>query len=434
MIGTAKGNGVAMAEHCDSYYAATANDRRAHPVLKGREQADVCIVGAGFTGLSAALTLAERGFSVAVIEARRVGWGASGRNGGQLIGDPGTESRMRHRLGADFADLLWSLRWRGHEIIEERVRRYAIDCDLKPGYLDVAIKPRHLQELRADHAYLQSRGFAHEAKLLTGAEVADLLGTSVYIGGLTNLRNGHLHPLNLCLGEARAAESLGARIYENSPVSRIVHGTRPRVLVPGGEVEADAVLVAGDAYHRLEGGRLSGLTYTAGSFIMATERLPGDVVRRINPRDLAVCDANYLLDYFRLSADRRLLFGGRCNYSGREPRSIRRSLLPRMRKLYPELRDIAIQYEWGGRIGVVPNRIPLLGRISPNVFFAQGYSGNGVNMSHIAGEITADAIGGTLTRLDLFERIDHRRLPLGQWGGDRLMALGLIYYRLRDLL
>ncbi len=423
-----------MAEHCASYYAATANDDRVHPALAGRHTADVCVVGAGFTGLAAALTLAERGYSVAVVEANRVGWGASGRNGGQMIGDPGCEARMGERLGGDFADVLWHLRWRGHEIIEERVRRYAIDCDLKRGYVDVAVKPRHLPDLRADYEHLQRRGFAHESNLLTRAEVADLLGTTAYLGGLTNLRNGHVHPLNLCLGEARAATALGARIFEQSPVVQIVHGRRARVVAALGEVEADAVLLAGDAYHRLESRRLSGLTFNAGSFIMATAPLPEAVVCRINPRALAVCDANYLLDYFRLSADGRLLFGGRCNYSGREPASIRRALLPRMLRLYPALRDVAIEYEWGGRVGVVPSRIPLLGRVSPNVYFAQGYSGNGVNMSHIAGEIIADAIGGTLTRLDMFERIKQRRVPLGRWGGDQLMALALVYYRLRDLL
>ncbi|MBM4195507.1 MAG: FAD-binding oxidoreductase [Gammaproteobacteria bacterium] len=423
-----------MAEHCRSWYAATANDRRGHPSLAGEQAADVCVIGAGFTGLSAALTLAERGYSVAVVEAQRVGWGASGRNGGQLIGDPGTEARMRRRLGEADADALWALRWRGHEIVEERVRGYAIDCDFRRGYVDVAIKPRQMRDLEADHAYLQQRGFADESRLLGAAEVAELLGTTAYVGGLTNFRNGHLHPLNLCLGEARAAVSRGVRVFEQSPVTRIEHGARPRVVTDRGAVSAEAVLLAGDALHRLEGRRLDGHTFNAGSFIIATAPLPAEARRRINPRDLAVCDGNHLLDYFRLSADGRLLFGGRCNYSGREPASIRRALVPRMLKLYPELRDVAIEYEWGGLVGVVPNRIPLLGRSAPNVYFAQGYSGNGINMSHIAGEIVADAIDGTLARLDLFERIGHRRLPLGRWGGDRLMALALAWYRLRDLL
>jgi glycine/D-amino acid oxidase-like deaminating enzyme len=423
-----------MAEHCRSWYAATANDRSEHAPLAGEHVADVCVIGAGFTGLSAALALAERGYSVAVVEAERVGWGASGRNGGQLIGDAATESRMRRRLGEAHADALWALRWRGHEIVGERVRRYAIECDFRRGYVDVAVKPRQMRALQEDHEYLQRRGLGDEVQLLDASGTAALLGTTAYVGGLTNSRNGHLHPLNLCLGEARAAAALGVRLFEQSRVTRIEHGPRPRVVTVAGAVTADAVLLAGDALHRLEGRHLAGRTFSAGSFIIATAPLPAEVRQRINPRDLAVCDGNHLLDYFRLSADGRLLFGGRCNYSGREPASIRRSLVPRMVKLYPELRDVAIDYEWGGIVGVVPNRIPMLGRTAPNVYFAQGYSGNGINMSHVAGEIVAEAIGGTLARLDLFERIDHRRLPLGRWGGDRAMALALSWYRLRDLL
>jgi len=206
------------------------------------------------------------------------------------------------------------------------------------------------------------------------------------------------------------------------------------VVTRTGEVEADAVVLAGNAYHALERRHLSGLTFPAGSFIIATEPLPQATREEINPGDLAVCDPNYVLDYFRLSADGRLLFGGRCNYSGREPRSIRRTMAPRMEKIYPQLKGVKIDYEWGGKIGIVINRVPLFGRIRPNVYYAQGYSGHGVNVTHVAGEIVADAIAGTLETLDLFEAIRHIRFPLGQWVGNQLVALGMIYYRLRDLL
>ena len=421
-------------EHCASYYAATANDQTRYATLAGGHKVDVCVVGAGFSGIATALTLSERGYKVAVVEANRVGWGASGRNGGQLIGGISGEHKLVAKYGDELADTLWAMRWRGHEIIHERVTKYAIQCDLKCGYLDVAIKPRHMRALEAEYGELQRRQFPHACRLVEKKQMAEVLGTDAYIGGLINHYNGHLHPLNLCKGEAAAAVALGAEIFEQSPVTRIEHASRPRVHTAGGHVEAEAVVLAGNAYHRLERTRLSGLVFPAGSYIVATEPLHEDLARQINPLDLAVCDPNAVLDYFRLSADRRLLFGGRCNYSGREPADIKGSIVPRMLKILPQLKGKRIDYAWGGNIGIVVNRIPLLGRVSPTVFYTQGYSGHGVNFTHVAGEIMADAVGGTMERLDLFEKIKHWRIPFGQAAGSQMVALGMLYYRLKDWL
>jgi len=421
-------------EHCRSYYAATQRPATRYPALQGAQRSDVCVIGAGFTGIATALSLAERGYQVTVLEANRVGWGASGRNGGQLIGGISGEQRLLRGQGEEVAEAIWRMRWRGHEIIHQRVQRYGIDCDLKRGYLDVAIKPRHMRAFQDEAEALARRGFPHPFSLIQQSELRDLLGTDAYIGGLLNCYNGHLHPLNLCAGEAVAAAGLGARIFEQSPVLHIEHGSRPRVLTAEGEVSADAVVLAGNAYHALERRKLSGLLFPAGSYIVATEPLSESAAIAINPQDLAVCDPNYVLDYFRLSAERRLLFGGRCNYSGREPANIRASIVPRMLKIFPGLRGTRIDFAWGGNIGIVVNRVPMLGRLSANVFYAQGYSGHGVNFSHVAGEIMADAVGGTLERLDLFERIGHWRFPLGQRLGSELVALGMLYYRLRDWL
>ena len=418
----------------NSYYAATIAEPTDFPSLHGSANADICVIGAGFTGISTALTLAERGYRVAVVEANRVGWGASGRNGGQLIGGISGENKLAAKVDQALQDVIWQLRWRGHEIIHQRVEQHHISCDLKTGYMDVAIKKRHLADLEAYFEELAERQFPYPFRMVDKQEVSQLLGTDAYIGGLVNERDGHLHPLNLCLGEARIAKQLGVTIYEQSPVIRIEHGSRPAVVTEGGRVQADAVVLAGNVYHELERSHLSGLIFPAGSFIIATEPLTAEQFATINPNDLAVCDSNYVLDYFRLSADNRLLFGGRCNYSGREPRSIKDTMLPRMVKIFPQLDGVRIDYQWGGKIGIVINRIPLLGRIDGNVYYAQGYSGHGVNASHVAGEIIADAIGGTLERLDIFERISHLRIPLGKWFGSQLVALGMIYFRLRDLL
>jgi len=421
-------------QHTHSYYAATRNDTTQYPPLRGEAHCDVCVVGGGFTGIATALTLAERGYSVTLLEQHRVGWGASGRNGGQMLGGLPGERRLEKYWGAARADDLFALGYRGHDIIARRVRQYAIDCDLKYGGIDVAVRPRHLDHLKRLYDALCARGMEAQLQLVPGAELPALVGTDRYLGGLVNRRNGHLHPLNLCLGEARAAAGLGVAIHEGSEVTGIEHGPRPRVNTHGGSVRAEFVVLAGNAYQYLEPRALSGLVFPAGSFIVATQPLDAADVEQINPQDLAVCDMNEVLDYFRLSADRRLLFGGRCNYSGREPRSIVEAMAPRLRQVYPQLASRRLDYGWGGKIAIVVNRVPLLGRIGANVFYALGYSGHGVSLSHACGEIMADAVAGTLDRMDLFARVPHRRIPFGQAFGNHLVAMGMLYFRLRDLL
>ena len=421
-------------EHTPSYYAATVNEVTDYPVLEGNHDADICVVGGGFTGVATALTLAERGYSVALVEANRIGWGASGRNGGQLINGISGLHKIAQRYGGGIADMLWDLRWRGNDIVIERVEKYGIRCDLKSGYVEVALKPAHLDYIDETAREFERREFPYDYEVWNREQAREMLGTDAFIGGLASFRDGHLHPLNLCIGEARAAVSLGVRVFEQSPVTGIEHGARPAACTESGRVSADAVVLAGNAYSRLEPKHLSNLVFPAGSYMIATEPLSRDTVSAINPRDLAVCDLNDIVDYYRLSADRRLLYGGRCNYSGRDPASIQAAILPRMQKIYPQLRGVRVDYEWGGKIGIVLNRIPTMGRINDNVYYCQGYSGHGVNVSHIMGEILADAIGGTMEKFDLFARIKHFRIPGTQWLGNQVIALGMLYFRLKDML
>ena len=421
-------------EHTKSYYAATVNEVTDYPELEGTVSADICVIGAGFTGVATALTLAERGYSVALVEANRVGWGASGRNGGQLINGISGLARVRKKHGDGIADMLWDLRWRGNDIIHERVEKYAIECDLKGGFIETALKPRQVAELEEYAAEMEAHNHPYPYELWDREKTRELLGTDAFIGGFVSYRDGHLHPLNLCIGEARAAAGLGVRIFEQSPVTGIEHGRRPKVKTARGQVEAEAVVLAGNAYHLLEPKHLSNLTFPAGSYIIGTEPLSEERVAEINPRDLAVCDLNEVVDYYRLSADKRMLYGGRCNYSGREPTSIKAAILPRMLKIYPQLKDVRIDFEWGGMIGIVLNRVPALGRINNNVYYCQGYSGHGVNATHIMGELTADAIGGTMEKFDLFANMDHFRIPGSQWVGNQIIALGMLYFRLKDML
>jgi len=419
--------------HTGSYYAATVNDVTDFAPLLGAQQADVCVIGAGFTGVSTALHLAERGYNVHVVEANKVGWGASGRNGGQIIGGISGEQQIAKHLGKDVDDVFRELRWAGHDIIRQRVEQYAIQCDLKFGYLDVAIKQRHLRDFEADHERLLKDNFPYEIKMLSGDETRDMIGTSAYIGAHLNMGNGHLHPLKMCVGEARAAASLGVTIYEQSPVLNIEKGHRPRVVTQQGSVTADAVVLAGNAYHELDR-KLRGIMFPVNSFIIATEPLSEETVNTINPRDLAVCDPNFVLEYFRLSADKRLLFGGRCNYFGSDPEVIKSNLRPRMLKIYPQLANIKLDYAWGGTIGVPLNRVPQLGRISPDVFYCQGYSGHGVNVTHLAGEIMADAIAGTVERFDMFANVKPLIVPGAHWFSKPMVALGVLFYQIKDRL
>lgn len=422
---------MASEEHTTSYYAASRNDLTTYPALEDHIQTDVCIIGGGFTGVACALTLAERGIAVAVIEQNRISWGASGRNGGQLIGGLGGTKHLSKHMSWD---KIWQLQYRGNEIIKERVKKYNIDCDLKPGYIEVATKHSQMAGLQEDHDEHVEYGLGDQVRMVDQTEIQELLGTTSYVGGYLNNINGHLHPLNLCMGEARAAASLGAKIFEQSEVTSIEHGMNPKVLTKNGSVTAKQVLIAGNAYHRLEQNKLSGLVFPAGSYIIGTEPLSDNMVEKINPQDIAVCDVNNILDYYRLSADKRMLFGGQCNYSGYDPVSIKDNMRPKMLKVYPELEDMEVEFEWGGKIGIVPKRVPTLGRVADNVFYSMGYSGHGVAPTHIAAEVIANAMGGDTEVLDAYEKVKHFRIPGTRWFGNQMIAAGMLYYRARDLM
>jgi len=319
---------------------------------------------------------------------------------------------------------MWDIKWRGNDIIYDRVEKYGIDCDLKSGFVEAAL---HAEER-------ERRNFPYKYELWGKDKTSEMLGTDSYIGGFVCYRDGHLHPLNLCLGEARAAHGLGVQIFEQSPVTKIEHGKRPKVKTANGYVQADAVVLAGNAYSLFEPKHLSNLVFPAGSYVIATEPLSEEMVAEINPLDLSACDSNEVVDYFRLSADKRMLFGGTCNYSGREPASIKAYIQPKMLKVYPQLKDVKIDYEWGGMIGIVLNRIPAVGRIHDNVFYCQGYSGHGVSAAHVMSEIISDGVVGTMEKFDLFADMGHFRLPGSQWFGNQIIALGMLYYKMKDKL
>jgi glycine/D-amino acid oxidase-like deaminating enzyme len=428
---------IPAAERCPSYYSASLNQETAYPTLQGQISVDVVIIGGGFTGVASAVELAERGLKVAIVESHKIGWGATGRNGGQvtgsLSGDGAMRKQMRNRLGAEVDDFIWQLRWRGQQIIQQRVAKYGIHCDLKHGHLHAAYKPSHMPGLQADYEEAVRRGMADEVSLLDRDGVRAHLDSELYCGAIKNNRNLHLHPLNLCIGEAKAAESLGALIFEHSEVLQIVHGAHPAVITAQGRIDAKQVLLAGDVYHKLEPQKLKGMIFPAMGGIVTTAPL-GELAKQINPQDLAVYDCRFVLDYYRLTADGRLLFGGGCNYSGRDSRDIAAELRPAIERTFPALKGVPIDFQWSCAMGIVVNRIPQLGKLSDNVWYCQGYSGHGIATSHIMGEVMANALTGSLEKFDTFAACSHIKVPLGDVLGNPMLAVGMWYYQLLEKL
>lgn len=428
---------VHSAEHAPSYYAASVNQQLAFPALLGEQRADVCIVGGGFSGLNTAIELAQKGLSVVLLEAHRVGWGASGRNGGQLIRGVGHGvEQFESVIGASGVQELKLMGLEAVEIVRRRVEQFDIACDLTWGYCDLANKPRDLVGFAEDAAELNSLGYRHELRLLQPEQMHEVVGSNRYVGGMIDMGSGHLHPLNLALGEAAAAQSLGVRVFEHSPATRIDYGNEVRVHTAQGVVRATQLVLGCNAYIRDLNPTLGGQVLAAGSYIIATEPLSEEQANALIPQNMALCDQRVTVDYYRLSADRRLLFGGACHYSGRDPSDIAAYMRPKMLAVFPQLGDVRIDYQWGGMIGIGANRLPQIGQLQdhPNVFYAQAYAGHGVNATHLAGKLLGEAIAGQAGGgFELFAKVPHMTFPGGRYLRSPLLALGMLWHRLKEL-
>lgn len=428
-------------EPIHSYYTASRNDHTHYPSVQGTVEVETCIIGGGLSGISTALPLAQQQRSVALIEAAQIGYGASGRNGGQVIyGYAAEMSSIANMLGLKNAQTLWQWSRQAVALVEQQIQTYQIECDWHRGYAHVAIRPRHLHPLTEWVKEAATHYHFHDYQIWNQHQLQQQLASERYVGAIFDQQAGHLHPLNYTLGLARAAAAAGALLFEQSPMLTLKpwqHGYR--ITTPNGWIMAKNLVIAVNAFTRsLQHAPIQSLAakiLPVGTYMIATEPL-GERAQQLILNNMAVCDTRFVLDYYRLSADKRLLFGGKVNYSGREPgqqqliQGMRRDML----KVFPQLADVHIDYAWGGQVDISMNRMPHFGRLNPQLYFLQGFSGHGVAATGLGGQIIAEAIGGDDSRLRLFEKISHHNFPGGKLLRLPAQWLGVGYYRLKDLL
>jgi gamma-glutamylputrescine oxidase len=413
----------------NSYYAATAHAAPHRPPLQGEESADVCVIGAGYSGLSAALHLAESGHKVIMIEAEKVGFGASGRNGGQVInGYSRGYDTILARYGRDTADALLNMSFEGGNIIRQRIEKYKIGCGYKPGSFFSAFTSSQMKELEHGKGIWERAG--HTALEIYGKErLPQVVDTDLYIGGLLDKWGGHMHPLNLALGEAAAVESLGGKICENARVERIEGNT---AVTAEGRVRAKHIVICGNAYLGRTVPELTKRIMSVSSQVVATEVLGPELTQKMMPAGYCIEDCNFLLDYYRITADHRLLFGGGVVYSGAEPQDIIRRLQPHIARTFPYLRDKKIDFAWSGNFALTLTRMPHIGRLNDTTYFIQGDSGHGVTTCHLLGRLVAEAINHQASRFDIFAAMRNYPFPGGRMFRVPLTALGAWYYAMRE--
>ncbi|WP_117190884.1 NAD(P)/FAD-dependent oxidoreductase [Rhizobium terrae] len=420
--------------HTNSWYAASARDKRVRPTLEGETDADICVIGAGFTGISAALELAEHGYSVVVLEAERIGFGASGRNGGQIVNGYSRDlETIAGRYGRDKAVKLGEMSLEGGEIIRGRIAKYGIDCDLVHGGFFAAFTDKQIREMEHHKTDWERHGHAG-LEMVSKADVGKYVKTERYAGGMIDRLGGHVHPLDLVLGEAAAVESLGGRIFEGSRVIGLDMGEKPRVRTERGSVKASYVLVCGNAYLAPFLPEVHGRMMPVSSQVMTTEPLDKELIESLLPANYCVEDANYILDYYRRTADNRLLYGGGIGYGGNGPSDLTGVIRPNMLKTFPQLRDVRIDYAWSGNFALTLTRIPHMGRLSDKVYFSHGDSGHGVTTTHLLGKILGEAVAGHAERFDVWASLPNLPFPGGRTFRVPLTVLGAWWYGLRDRL
>lgn len=418
----------------DSYYRHTAHPPLAMPSLDSDIKVDVCVVGGGIAGCSTALHLAQRGFSVALLEAQDIGWGASGRNGGQVL--PGYscgQETLVNAVGLELARRMWDVSVAGVDLLRTLVQQHHIDCDLNTGHIEVALGEHQREKLVQSKRTLEEDYDYRELQLVEQTELQSFVGSPLYCTGLLDRGALHIHPLNYTLGLARAARNAGVQIFEHTAAIALQIEAQSRIRTPRASVVADFVVLCCNAQIDGLATPLRNRIMPIGTYMVATEALGDERIASVLPKNVAVSDSNFILDYFRRTPDTRLLFGGRVSYSGLHASSAQDPLRKHMHKVFPQLRDASVEFAWGGYIDITMNRAPDFNRLAPNIYYLQGFSGHGIALAGIAGKLAAEAIAGHAERFDWFSNIPHRNFPGGALRMPALV-LAMLWYRLRDAL
>jgi gamma-glutamylputrescine oxidase len=421
----------------DSFYEASVEREKPSPALDMDIFADVCVVGGGLAGLCSALELAERGYSVAVLEAQVVGWGASGRNGGQALVGFSSDDAIEAQLPLEEGQRLWQMTVEAMQLMRDRIKKHNIDCEFTQGYLCVAVSDKKARELDEWANSLQQR-YNYSVQSIDKNEIGSWIQSDRYKGGSYDANSGHAHPLKYTLGIAAAARAAGVKIFENSPVTRIDRGASPVVKTALGSVRCKFVVLAGNVYLNEYGDavapELDKRIMSVGTYIVATERMDKARCDALIKHRAAACDTNFVLDYYRPTGDNRMLFGGRVSYSTATPINLVGSMRKRMLNVFPQLADLEVPYAWGGFVDISMNRAPDFGRVEKNIYYLQGFSGHGLILTGIAGKVVAEAIAGQSERFDAFGKIKHHNFPSGQFMRTAAQMLGMWYYQLKEIL
>ncbi|EIJ41292.1 glycine/D-amino acid oxidase, deaminating [Beggiatoa alba B18LD] len=424
---------MAQSAHIRSYYAASINLPLAFSSLQTDVDCDVCIIGGGITGCSAALELAERGYRVVLLEGQQIGWGASGRSGGQILqGFACGQTKLQRLVGKETAFQLWQFSLDAINLLKQRITQHQIQCDFQQGIAEVAVKPRQYHDLKVVAQEMQTDYQYSSVHFMEREELCSVLATSRYLGGIYDANGGHIHPLNYTLGLAKAAQLAGAHLFEQSLVTGITQGNQPIVHTAQGQVRCQHLILSGNAYLRHVMPSIEAMVMPVGTYILATE--PFAEASQLIRNNMAVADVNFVLDYFRLSADNRLLFGGQVSYSTIDPFNLEGIMRRHMLRVFPQLHAVKTEFVWGGHVAITINRAPHFGRIGKNIYFAHGYSGHGLAVAGLAGQLMAEAVAGTAEKFDVFGKIPHYPFMGGRWLRTPLLVLGTTYYKIKDYL